>query len=711
MKTYNIKNQDDFNRVYSKAPVRERGWLGQAFPGYYSNYQDMDVINYQQAMKAKAKQKSDEAERKINEALRKDIREETLKAIAGKENKYFKPFANQEQRDKYAAYLKGQKQSAPKTVQEKIVAYANQVGLDPNLALAVAKQESGFNPNAIGDGGKSFGLFQIHSPSHPDYKGGTNIDANIKYGVNLLKNLFTRYGGDIKKTLWAYNAGAGNVEKGILPASTKNYINNITASMGNANTSTPVATTQTSAEEITPTQINIDDFKKTLNNIYSSQNALQGGLNKSYDISDLDLNKPALMRQQMAQELNNNNPANDYYQASNQYYQNVYDLARQAGGYGLQPTQGEQPEMMNYNQMAPVPSPEQYSMLMNNELRPKAQMANQPQNIRPDVLQDYMNVMQRLQAQQAQQNQELMQQMQKAQQRDNMRNTANQILNNMAAMNNGYGDFQMPLFNGGVITVQGRRPAAVSLPTNTTSNMDAFRNQLAMKQAEQQQNQNILDMYRSVIAANEMSNVTGLPAGVFLDKDLYKTYAPVVEQQAQFKRESGMAPINLFSDLAKQSLINAGNLDVANVNARADLGKAGVAGEYQLANTQLANAMQGANQYRNAILNAQTQENINRANLTTQAMVANMNNATKLQIAQQAGANALQLAELQDALYSNNPLRQQQANATLAGAMANLMYLGDNPEQGFNLYNRIINMGNPGQATNDGGLSLDLYNQ
>jgi len=27
--------------------------------------------------------------------------------------------------------------------------------------------ESGYNPNAIGDGGKSFGLVQIHLPSHP----------------------------------------------------------------------------------------------------------------------------------------------------------------------------------------------------------------------------------------------------------------------------------------------------------------------------------------------------------------------------------------------------------------------------------------------------------------------------------------------------------------------------------------------------------------
>jgi hypothetical protein len=37
----------------------------------------------------------------------------------------------------------------------------------PLFALKVAKCESGLNPNAVGDGGKSFGLWQWHLPSHP----------------------------------------------------------------------------------------------------------------------------------------------------------------------------------------------------------------------------------------------------------------------------------------------------------------------------------------------------------------------------------------------------------------------------------------------------------------------------------------------------------------------------------------------------------------
>lgn len=113
-------------------------------------------------------------------------------------------------------------------VQSMIVNIAQQEGVDPSLALAVAQQESGFNPSAVGDGGKSFGLFQIHQPSHPDYKGGTNPEANARYGIRYLKNLLDANNGNVHDALWSYNAGSGNKAKGVLPASTKQYIANIT---------------------------------------------------------------------------------------------------------------------------------------------------------------------------------------------------------------------------------------------------------------------------------------------------------------------------------------------------------------------------------------------------------------------------------------------------------------------------------------------------
>lgn len=39
---------------------------------------------------------------------------------------------------------------------------ARQYGIPPAVALAIANQESGLNPQSVGDGGTSFGLFQLH---------------------------------------------------------------------------------------------------------------------------------------------------------------------------------------------------------------------------------------------------------------------------------------------------------------------------------------------------------------------------------------------------------------------------------------------------------------------------------------------------------------------------------------------------------------------
>ena len=114
-------------------------------------------------------------------------------------------------------------------IQSMIVRIAKEEGVDPALALSIAHVETGgsFNPNAVGDNGNSFGLFQIHRPSHPDYKGGTDPEANARYGIRLFKRLLDANNGSVNKAIWAYNAGQGNVNKGILPATTKNYLNMI----------------------------------------------------------------------------------------------------------------------------------------------------------------------------------------------------------------------------------------------------------------------------------------------------------------------------------------------------------------------------------------------------------------------------------------------------------------------------------------------------
>ena len=123
---------------------------------------------------------------------------------------------------------------AASDIQQIIIEEANKAGVSPALMLAIANQESGFNPNAVGDKslGGSYGLFQIHKPSHPDYTGGFDPRANAAYASKMMAGLLKAYNGDVAKALWGYNAGSGNVARGIYPDSTKAYVKNVMANIG-----------------------------------------------------------------------------------------------------------------------------------------------------------------------------------------------------------------------------------------------------------------------------------------------------------------------------------------------------------------------------------------------------------------------------------------------------------------------------------------------
>lgn len=53
-------------------------------------------------------------------------------------------------------------------IAELIIAVAEEKGVDANLALKVAHCESGLNYKAVGDQGKSYGVWQIYLPAHPN---------------------------------------------------------------------------------------------------------------------------------------------------------------------------------------------------------------------------------------------------------------------------------------------------------------------------------------------------------------------------------------------------------------------------------------------------------------------------------------------------------------------------------------------------------------
>ena len=98
------------------------------------------------------------------------------------------------------------------TVKAAIVKHSIEMGVDPAIALSIAKTESGFRHEAKSSHG-AVGVFQL-MPSTARRMGLNpySMDDNIKGGIMYYKSMYKMF-GSMELALAAYNAGPGNVKK------------------------------------------------------------------------------------------------------------------------------------------------------------------------------------------------------------------------------------------------------------------------------------------------------------------------------------------------------------------------------------------------------------------------------------------------------------------------------------------------------------------
>jgi len=102
-------------------------------------------------------------------------------------------------------------------IRKHLIEIAIELGIDPRLALSMAKVESGYDPSLVSPKG-AVGVLQVMPQFvNPDY--GITEEMlfdpyiNIRVGLSKMKSLLKRFDHDLELSLAAYNAGASRVVK------------------------------------------------------------------------------------------------------------------------------------------------------------------------------------------------------------------------------------------------------------------------------------------------------------------------------------------------------------------------------------------------------------------------------------------------------------------------------------------------------------------
>jgi soluble lytic murein transglycosylase-like protein len=119
-------------------------------------------------------------------------------------------------------------------IQDVIFEECDKYAISPSLIIAMIERESRFNPDAIGDSGRSYGLMQIQKFYYQDTMiklGGTDLINpvdNVRTGIYIISSLISRDNG-IQWALMAYNGGEAYATRHLNNGTVSDYATSILA--------------------------------------------------------------------------------------------------------------------------------------------------------------------------------------------------------------------------------------------------------------------------------------------------------------------------------------------------------------------------------------------------------------------------------------------------------------------------------------------------
>lgn len=119
-------------------------------------------------------------------------------------------------------------------LQNHIIEQCEDRGIDPALVLAMIRQESNFNVDAMGDDGNAYGLMQIwpkwhsHRMEQYGYDDLRDPFQNVTVGIDIIADYIDK-GYGVEWALMAYNGGGAYADKKLAAGEVSEYAQRVVA--------------------------------------------------------------------------------------------------------------------------------------------------------------------------------------------------------------------------------------------------------------------------------------------------------------------------------------------------------------------------------------------------------------------------------------------------------------------------------------------------